>query len=252
MIIQIYEIQTPEQAESMIELGVDHVGAVVLPEMGRKDPGLFETMRLVSDSPSKSSLIPLFSDIDRISRVIDVYRPDIIHFCNLPAEMSEDRERNFGKMISDQATIRKRFPEVKIMRSIPVPPENEKETFPVIEFARHFEELSDFFLIDTVLPQTVQTEYDGQPEKGFIGITGKTCDTVRARDLVRSVTIPVILAGGLSGENVYERVRAIRPAGVDSCTLTNATDANGNPVRFQKDIEKVKRFVKEARRAEMS
>jgi len=30
MIIQIYEIQTPHEAEKCIELGVDHIGSVVL------------------------------------------------------------------------------------------------------------------------------------------------------------------------------------------------------------------------------
>ena len=32
MIIQIYEIQTPSEAERCIELGVDHIGSVILSE----------------------------------------------------------------------------------------------------------------------------------------------------------------------------------------------------------------------------
>ena len=61
--------------------------------------------------------------------------------------------------------------------------------------------------------------------------------------------IPVILAGGLSPENVREAVLAVRPAGVDSCTLTNAVDEAGAYVRFQKDPDKVERFVRQARKA---
>jgi len=30
MIVQIYEIQTPSEAEAMIHLGVDHIGSVIL------------------------------------------------------------------------------------------------------------------------------------------------------------------------------------------------------------------------------
>ena len=68
----------------------------------------------------------------------------------------------------------------------------------------------------------MHTGSNDQPVEGFVGITGKTCDWIAARRLVESSRIPVILAGGLSPENVYEGILAIRPAGVDSCTLTNA------------------------------
>jgi len=37
---------------------------------------------------------------------------------------------------------------------------------------------------------------------------------------------------------------------VDSCTRTNATDRSGRPVRFKKDLKKVRRFIEEARRAD--
>jgi phosphoribosylanthranilate isomerase len=54
----------------------------------------------------------------------------------------------------------------------------------------------------------------------------------------------------LSPENVYESMRSVRPAGADSCTLTNALDREGKPVRFKKDFDKVAAFVAEVRRAE--
>ncbi|MBW1998180.1 MAG: hypothetical protein JRJ29_09480, partial [Deltaproteobacteria bacterium] len=75
-------------------------------------------------------------------------------------------------------------------------------------------------------------------------------DWDRAREIVFSSTIPVILAGGISPENVYEAIMKATPAGVDSCTLTNRQDETGKPVRFQKDLTKVKRLVEEVRRAE--
>ncbi len=59
----------------------------------------------------------------------------------------------------------------------------------------------------------------------------------------------MILAGGLSCENVFDGIMSVKPAGVDSCTLTNACDDSGVPIRFKKDMEKVKKFVKEAKRA---
>jgi len=69
-----------------------------------------------------------------------------------------------------------------------------------------------------------------------------------AADLAARSGIPVILAGGLGPDNVAEAIDAVRPAGVDSCTNTNAVDELGKPVRFRKDMNKVARFVAEARR----
>ena len=42
----------------------------------------------------------------------------------------------------------------------------------------------------------------------------------------------------------------VRPAGVDSCTLTNALDKNGLPIRFKKDPHKVQQLIDVAREAE--
>ena len=49
---------------------------------------------------------------------------------------------------------------------------------------------------------------------------------------------------------MYEAVVAVRPFGVDSCTGTNVVDGSGKPVRFKKDLDRVKGFVQEVRRAE--
>ena len=89
-----------------------------------------------------------------------------------------------------------------------------------------------------------------QPVDGFVGITGQTCHWETARELVACSETPVILAGGLGPDNVAEAVRRVRPAGVDSCTRTNRVDEDGRPLRFQKDMVRVRRFVEEARSAE--
>ena len=76
-----------------------------------------------------------------------------------------------------------------------------------------------------------------------------TCDWDVAARLVAGVRIPVVLAGGISPENVAEGIRRVRPFGVDSCTCTNAVDENGRCIRFRKDPERVKALVAEAGQA---
>ena len=241
MIVQIYEIQTPEEAGRCIEVGVDHVGGVLLPEAGWQNRALKETLRMTEGTPAKNTLIPLFREMDVLFRILDYYRPDVIHFCE---SLTDNRgcETELDQYVEAQSRIDERFPEVEIMRSIPIPPENSVPGFPTLEVARKLEPVSDFFLTDTWIKN--------EPVQGFIGITGRPCDWKIARDLVLQTKIPVILAGGLSPENVHEALVKVGPAGADSCTQTNKRDQEGNAVRFKKDFERVKKFVQEVRRAE--
>jgi phosphoribosylanthranilate isomerase len=119
-----------------------------------------------------------------------------------------------------------------------------------LPLAEMFERVSDYFVTDTVL--ATGGNLSPQPVDGFVGITGQTCHWETARELVRRSAIPVILAGGLSPENVYDGIRLVKPAGVDSCTGTNRRDHQGRPIRFKKDMERLGRFVEETRRAAAS
>ncbi len=242
MIIQIYEIQTPQEAERCIELGVNHIGSVVPSLDEWRVPLLRETVRLSEGSGVKSSLIPLFHESDTTYRVIDYYRPDYLHFCDSLTD-GDGNPADVEKFIQFQSALKAKFPEVGIIRSIPIPREGAAPDFPSLEIARMLHGSSDIFLIDTWVSNA--------PEEGYIGITGETTDREMARALVQESRIPVILAGGLSPDNVHDAVMAVRPAGADSCTQTNRVVEEGNPVRFQKDFLKVKRFVEEVRRAEV-
>ncbi len=241
MIVQIYEIQTPGEAEGCIEAGVDHIGSVILDKREWKQPLVRDAIGVSDGTSVKNSIIPLFDNMDAIFRSLDYYQPDFIHFCDTLTDEDGD-EVEIERFIDIHRETRKRFPEIKIIRSIPIPVDGSGADFPTLDLARKFEEVSDIFLTDTWLGR--------EPVKGFIGITGRQCDRRLAHDLVRASRIPVILAGGLSPENVYESLVEIAPAGADSCTLTNRRDAEGKPVRFRKDFSKVRRFVEETRRAE--
>ncbi len=249
LIVQIYEVQNADEAEYLIDLGVDHIGSVVLSQEDWQQPALKETIRTVRSSTAKSSLIPLYNDWEIILQTLDYYQPDIVHFCE--ALVGHERLWDFcDRLVQLQTDIKNRFPNIKVMRSIPIAQAGGADAVPTLEFAKRFAPTSDFFLTDTFIVKASGSNDNHQPVQGFVGITGKTCDWQTARKLVEMSHIPVILAGGISPQNAAEGIQQVRPAGVDSCTQTNAHDKNGRPIRFKKDLSKVKQLVEQVRQTE--
>jgi phosphoribosylanthranilate isomerase len=243
LITQIYEIQTPDEVEPLCNIGVDHIGSVILAAECWREPRIRETVAAVQECGKRSSLIPLFNHPDTVYRTLDYYRPHIVHFCELLSLEANAKER-VRHCLKLQHEIRRRYPDIAIMRSIPIGRSHDHQQVATLTLAEIFRPVSDFFLTDTVLsPGAARAS---QPVEGFVGITGETCHWETARDLVGFSETPVILAGGLSPENVAAAVRFVSPAGVDSCTRTNRLDAAGHPIRFQKDMARVRRFVEEA------
>lgn len=78
------------------------------------------------------------------------------------------------------------------------------------------------------------------PESGAEGATGHTHDWSISRALAARAPHPLVLAGGLTPENVREAIRVVRPAAVDAHTGVEGADGRKDPAR-------VRRFVAEAR-----
>lgn len=87
----------------------------------------------------------------------------------------------------------------------------------------------DRFLLDSFDPKTV-------------GGTGKVCDWSMAKTLVKSAGKPILLAGGLTPDNVAEAIADVQPWGVD---VSSGVEIEPGV----KDLEKVKAFIAAARGA---
>lgn len=74
------------------------------------------------------------------------------------------------------------------------------------------------------------------------GGAGRQVDWDRAAEIVAASSVPVILAGGLTPENVAEAIKRVRPVGVD--VSSGIEKAPGI-----KDPERLKRFIAEAKGA---
>jgi phosphoribosylanthranilate isomerase len=224
MIIQIYAFTDPEEARAAALMGVDHIGFVA------GDYGLVpaelsfaQARALMERLPENTfgSALTMSTEVEEILRMAEVVQPHIIH-------ISTDMEAvGLEKM---QELKRRLPPHIRLMKAISVTGES------TLDAARHFAAASDLLLLDTK-----------SAEIAGIGVSGKTHDWNISRRIVESVPVPVILAGGLSAENVAGAVRKVLPWGVDSNSHTNFL---GDMVR--KDMHRVAAFVRAVREQEQS
>jgi len=216
MLVQIYEVRSPEEGVALARLGVDHVGVLVGDGAFPRELPAAHAGAIFAGLPAgaKRVALSLSADPVEIARVIERTRPHIIHI-GAAAELFSVR---------DTRAIKAAFPGVRIMRAIPIVDEAS------IECANTYRGIADFLLLDSHEPGDRQ-----------IGGLGRTHDWSISRRIVDEVGVPAILAGGLDADNVAAAIAAVRPVGVDSKTKTDRVDGNG------KDLDKVRRFVTAAK-----
>lgn len=97
------------------------------------------------------------------------------------------------------------------------------------EQARRYDDVADALLVDSA-------------REGGAGGTGRTHDWKRTRDLAAELDSPVVLAGGLTPDNVADAVAAVAPFAVD---VASGVERDGGV----KDHDAVTSFVENASRA---
>lgn len=101
-----------------------------------------------------------------------------------------------------------------------------------VGYGEAYRGVADAFLLDSMNAAT-----------GQVGGTGRAHDWNLSREIVgHCAGIPVILAGGLTPENVAAAVRQVRPAGVDVNSGTKGPDGF-------KDAARMRAFVRAAKAA---
>lgn len=96
------------------------------------------------------------------------------------------------------------------------------------ERARQYDDVADALLVDSA------------DDEGAGG-TGRTHDWERTREVTADLDSPVVLAGGLTPENVGDAVRAVEPFAVD---VASGVESSGG----EKDPDAVAAFVENAKR----
>ena len=216
MIVQIYEITSPEEAIRVANMGVDHIGVVVGDGKDENEVRPYKARDIFLSLPEKIKGVALtkIADIAAIKQLVMESEPDILHLAG-----------SFGEILPDYLSeIKKEFPELEIMRTIPVVGEES------VVAAMMYDGACDYLLLDS---KDVET--------GHVGGTGRTHDWDIDAKIVESVETSVIIAGGLGSDNVQDAIRKIRPFGVDSKTKTDKIGGKG------KDAIKVKLFATKAK-----
>ena len=219
MIVQIYTVQSPEEGLALVDCRVDHIGITPsdhgLPgELSNEKAA--EIFAAIGNRAVKVALT-VDSELGKIVEMVTTVKPDILHLCGdlklvTPARVLE---------------LRTLLPGMRIMQAIPVMDAS------ALQIAKDYEGVSDYFILDSYSPQI-----------GGIGAAGFTHDWNISRAIVQQARVPVILAGGLGPDNVVDAIQQVHPWGVDSLTRTNEPLGDG---MFKKDLEKVRKFVENAK-----
>lgn len=221
MKVQIYTMQSSDEARAVAALGVDHLG-VTPARCGLPGEIDYAAARAICEAVRGlviSVALSVDTSPDAVVDMVRAVQPDILHLCGPAGSLPPEEVRQ----------LRERLPGVPVMQAVAVTgPE-------AIETALAYEPVIDYLIVDSQAAHI-----------GGIGAAGVTHDWAISREIVRRVRVPVILAGGLSPDNVAEAIRAVRPWGVDSLTHTNTPLPGG---RFRKDLDRVRRFAQAARGA---
>jgi phosphoribosylanthranilate isomerase len=194
-------------------MGIDHIGVLVGEGSFPREQSIERTREIFAATPLglKASALSLSHDVDLLVRLTAALKPDILHLGAAPQHLSPAQLR----------TVKAVFPQVSLMRSIPVVDESS------LALAHSYDGIADWLLLDS---------YEAGDRQ--IGALGVTHDWELDRRIIESVRIPAIIAGGLGPDNVREAIRRARPAGVDSKTKTDKRDGS-----HTKDLQKVSAFV---------
>lgn len=209
-------VSTLEEALFCQSVGVDAVGfTLMLPD------GLHDCL-----TPEKSGTI-----IDQLPLgllpVVITYVNRAAVACEL-AITSQAAAMQFHGGISEKELVRFRMtcPEVRTIGRVTVTGQES------IEDAASFKSpLWDAIILDSLDPRT-----------GRKGATGLTHDWSLSAQIVKTASLPVILAGGLNPDNVAEAIREVQPHGVDAHTGLEDSDGTRN-------FEKIKAFAQAAMEA---
>lgn len=187
----------------MEALGGDLLGFVFAPSKRKVTPAL---AKIISEAVPNIKKVGVFVDapLTEVQNIAKECRLDYVQLCG-------DESPGYSRLVG--------YPVIKVAK---VPPSGTIPDMSAYEV--------DYFLLDTFIA-------------GSHGGTGKTFAWQEAGQVVKKgMGAPVLIAGGLTPDNVAKAILEAAPQGVD---VSGGVETDG-----VKDIDKIARFIKAVRQAE--
>ena len=91
MIVQIYEVTSPEEARAVGTMGVDHIGVLVGDGSFPREQTIEKAREIFAAAPpeSKTSALSLSHDLDLIAGLTAALLPEILHLGAAPEYVSD-------------------------------------------------------------------------------------------------------------------------------------------------------------------
>jgi len=215
--IQVAGVIDLTEAEMLIDCGVNFLGFPLRLPVNKEDCTEDEAAAIIAKTKDRVKSVAI-TYLNKTEEIIAFCKKLGVEIIQLHGDISLDELRKLKSVA----------PELSIIKSLVMKSGNISDLENIITSKQDY---MDAFITDTFDPTT-----------GASGATGKTHDWNLSRKLVELSSKPVILAGGINHLNVYDAMMAVKPAGVDTHTGVEGIDG-------RKDVNMVKKFVEEAKRA---
>lgn len=199
IIVKICGITSLAAAETAKEWSADFIGFVFAPSRRRI---------VVSDA------VAIAKQVDNIGKVgVFVNSPVAV-----VREIAKACQLNFVQLHGEESPAYCRSLNLPVIKAFKVGPD-----FTVNQLTGYD---VDWILLDSAVP-------------GAAGGTGKTFDWQQSARFIHQIKVPVLVAGGLTSENVTTAINCLKPQGVD---VSGGVETAGS-----KDSTKIRRFIQTVR-----
>jgi phosphoribosylanthranilate isomerase len=217
--IQVAGVHDADEARLLGACGVEWIGIPLRLPVHREDLSDAAAAALVRECAGAVSTFVLITYLERAAEIAELAQRLGVRHVQIHGPIR----------VGELSALRQALPDVVIIKSLVVHPGGAASR--LLDQVAHLAQGVEAFITDTFNPST-----------GASGATGLTHDWEVSREIVRVSPRPVILAGGLTPDNVGAAIRAVSPAGVDCHTGVEGADG-------RKNERLVRRFVEEANRA---
>jgi len=215
-IIQIAGIIDEDEAKMVLDAGATHLGFPFRLDFNKEDLSEEYAAEIIKNLKISDKAV-LITYLDKSDEIIGLANFLGCKTVQLHGPIS----------LRELEKLRNDAPQLGIWKSLVVKNDNADE---LTNLVRSMENLVDAFITDTFNPET-----------GASGATGKTHDWRVSKKITELSKKPVIIAGGLNPDNVFDAIIQIKTFGVD--VHTGIENADG-----RKDPDKVKAFINESNR----